>query len=195
MDDRIEQLYNELVKIITPDTVFACIGAVRTTSYLDSIGPQVGDILKANKIPFVYGTHDKPYNGLTANSMTKTISKFHPHSTVIAIDTACALTDEKLYKIQILNGCIKPGAGVNKKLTKVGDYAIKAFMLSSNEKDLIFNSELLSSNKCGFLINKVDEMVHIISAAILKAYQEATNKSLFELLEIKSNKEAIYKLF
>ena len=35
----------------------------------------------------------------------------------------------------------------------------------------------------------------VIDKKNLKAYQEATNKSLFELLEIKSNKETIYKLF
>lgn len=194
MEYRIEQLYNELTKIITPDTVFACIGAVKTTSYLDSVGPQVGDILKKNGIPFIYGTHDRPYNGLTANGMAKMINKFHKHNTVIAIDTACAVSEEKLYKIQIEKGRISPGAGINKKLPKVGDYAIKAYMMLREERDLIINNNLLSSDKCVFLINKTDEMVKIISTAIIRAYKDALNKPLLDLVEIRAHNAALYKL-
>lgn len=194
MDERTLELYNELVKIITPDTVFACVGAVRTTSYLDSVGPQVGDILQANGIPYVYGTHKKPYNGITAERMAKTIKKHHKNNTVIAIDICCCHNLKKLYKIQLENGHIAPGAGVGKKLTKVGDYAIKAYLISWKDIDLIPNNELLNSEKCGFLINKTDEIVKIISDAIVQAYRDACSKPLIDIIEIENNKANISKL-
>ena len=145
MDKRINELYNELIKIITPDTVFACIGAIKTTSYIDSIGPQVGDLLKAAGIPYVYGTQSKPYNGFTAEKFTKTINKHHKNNIVIAIDTACTMWPEKLYKILLENGSIRPGAGVNKKLSSVGDYAIKAYCADKNNMHLLYNSNLYSN--------------------------------------------------
>lgn len=194
MDERTLELYNELVKIITPDTVFACVGAVRTTSYLDSVGPQVGDILQANGIPYVYGTHNKPYNGITAEKMAKTIKKHHKNNTVIAIDTCCCHSLKKLYKIQLEKGYISPGAGVGKELTKVGDYAIKAYLISWKDTELIPNSELLNSKKCGFLINKTDETVKIISDAIVQAYKDACSKPLIDIIEIENNKINVSKL-
>lgn len=194
MDERTLELYNELVKIITPDTVFACVGAARTTSYLDSVGPQVGDILQANGVPYVYGTHNKPYNGITAEKMAKTINKYHKNNTVIAIDTCCCYNTKKLYKIQLEKGHIAPGAGVGKELTKVGDYAIKAYLISWKDTDLIPNNELLNSKKCGFLINKTDEAVKIISDAIVQAYKDACSKPLIDIIEIENNKINISKL-
>lgn len=194
MDERINKLYNELIKIITPDTVFACIGAVKTTSYIDSIGPQIGDLLKAVGIPYVYGTHANPYNGLTSEKMNKTIKKYHKNNNVIAIDTCCTKHIEKLYKIVVENGSIAPGAGVDKKLSRIGNYAIKAFALYTEDLDLIYNGHLYSHKECDTIIQEVDDMVYIISTAIIKAYKYVVQQPTFDIIEKNNKKNKINKM-
>lgn len=188
MEERTLELYNELIKIMTPDTVFACIGAVKTTSYLDSIGPQVGDILKANGLPYVYGTHKKPYDGLSAERFTKMINKRYKNNTVIAIDLCCCLDTEKLYKIQLDQGFLTPGAGVNKKLSKIGDYAIRVYMLTRYNKDLVVNYKFFKDKDYEFLKNKTDESIKIISDAIIQAYKYVCTNPSFNITELKTNK-------
>lgn len=191
MEQRIERLYNELIKIITPDTVFACIGAAKTTSYLDSVGPQIGDRLKSVGLPYVYGTHTMPYNGLTAESMAAKINKRHKKQTVIAIDACCTCFDNKLFKIEIAKGSMSPGAGLNKKLTSVGDYSIRAFTLKKDNMSLLPNIKLMTSGKCDYYIREVDIIVEIISKAIIKAYNDVMNKTIKSIMPNVINKEIL----
>lgn len=194
MNQRIEELYNELIKIITPDTVFACVGAVKTTSYIDSIGPQVGDRLVKAGLPYVYGTTKKPYNGLTACGISAKINRIHHNQVIIAIDCCISYTDEKLYKINITNGGIKPGAGLNKKLPIIGDYAIKAFMLREYNTDLIINTNLMTSGKCDFYVQETKRMVDIISTAIIQAYEYICKKTIRNIFSDKANIINVNKL-
>lgn len=194
MNQRIEELYNELIKIITPDTVFACIGAVKTTSYIDSIGPQIGDRLTKAGLPYVYGTTKKPYNGLTACGIGAKINRIHHNQVIVAIDCCISYTDEKLYKIGITNGGIKPGAGMNKKLPIIGDYAIKAFMLREYNTDLIMNSKLMTSGKCDFYVQETDKIVNIISTAIIQAYNYICKKTIENIFSDKANIINVNKL-
>jgi putative sporulation protein YyaC len=194
MDERIDELYNELIKIITPDTVFACIGAIKTTSYIDSIGPQIGDLLKAAGIPYVYGTQSSPYNGFTAEKITKKIKKHHKNNVVIAIDTACTMYPDKLYKILLENGAIRPGAGVNKRLTSVGNYAIKAYCADKNNMSLLYNSNLYSNKDCDSIIEEVDNCINIIATAIIKAYQYIIKQPAFNIIEIDNTIQKINKM-
>lgn len=194
MNQRIEELYNELIKIITPDTVFACIGAVKTTSYIDSIGSQVGDRLTKAGLPYVYGTTKKPYNGLTACGIGAKINRIHHNQVIVAIDCCISYTDEKLYKIGITNGGIKPGAGMNKKLPIIGDYAIKAFMLREYNTDLIMNSKLMTSGKCDFYVQETNKIVDIISTAIIQAYNYICKKTIENIFSDKANIINVNKL-
>lgn len=191
MNQRIQRLYDELIKVITPNTVFACIGAAKTTSYLDSVGPQIGDRLKQAGLPFVYGNHNMPYNGLTAEAMTAKINKRHKKQTVIAIDACCTQFDSKLFKIEFAKGSMSPGAGLNKKLTSVGDYSIRAFTLTKNNIELLPNIKLMTSGQCDYYVRETDIIIEIISKAIIQAYNDVMNKTIKNILPNTINKETL----
>ncbi len=194
MNSRAKALYNELIKIMTPNTAFACIGAVKTTSYIDSIGPQVGDRLVAAGLPYVYGTHRKPYNGLTAETMAARIKRKHKNNLVIAIDTCTTRSDDKLLKIDFVKGSIAPGAGLDRKLPRIGDYSIKAYMLKEGDTDIILNSSLLTSGRCDFYVNEVNDIIDIISSAIIEAYKYVSNETIRGILPDNTNNRNVSKL-
>jgi putative sporulation protein YyaC len=100
--------------------VIVCIGTDRSTG--DSLGPLVGTQLQKagfNRIP-VYGTLDQPVHAMNLNETLDDIDRKYDNPYIVAID-ACLGQLSSIGCIQIGNGPVKPGAGVNKELTPVGD--------------------------------------------------------------------------
>lgn len=184
--DRIDKLYEQLVKIITPNTVFACIGARPTSSYVDSVGPQIGLNLINYQIPNVYGTIDKPIDAITAERYISYIKRKHKNEPVIAIDIAITKDINKYGKIQISAGGIYPGAALKKNISRIGDYNIKAYVLQANNKDILMNSVLYESANKDIIIQLVEETVTVISEAIIIAY--------YDRRESEDNSGPIYRL-
>jgi putative sporulation protein YyaC len=103
--------------------VFVCIGTDRSTG--DSLGPLVGTLLEEKLIsPFlVYGTLEEPIHAVNLAEKIKEIKEKHPHPFIIGID-ACLGRMKSVGSLQVANGPVKPGAGVNKDLPEVGDMHI-----------------------------------------------------------------------
>ncbi|WP_318506478.1 spore protease YyaC [Bacillus sp. T3] len=103
--------------------VFVCIGTDRSTG--DSLGPLVGTLLEEKMISpfFVYGTLENPIHAVNLKEQLSEIFEKHTDPFIIGID-ACLGRLKSVGVIQIAEGPVKPGAGVNKELPEVGDIHI-----------------------------------------------------------------------
>jgi len=100
------------------DVVFLCVGTDRSTG--DAVGPFVGTYLTGLGYGNVVGTIDDPTHALNLTERIATIPK---GKTVIAIDAALGKVTS-VGTTSVINGPLKPGAGVDKDLPYVGDYSI-----------------------------------------------------------------------
>ncbi|AKO94895.1 spore protease YyaC [Priestia filamentosa] len=119
-----ERLLTELVPLSPHRSiVFVCIGTDRSTG--DSLGPLIGTKLQEQPFsPFhVYGTLAKPIHALNLDEMLEHIQKLHVKPFIIGID-ACLGRSKNIGTVTLGIGPVKPGAGVNKNLSPVGDIHI-----------------------------------------------------------------------
>jgi putative sporulation protein YyaC len=123
----VENLAMELLKFLPRASqrpiVFVCIGTDRSTG--DSLGPLVGSFLEEKDVSsfHVYGTLDEPIHAVNLGERLKEIAVKHQDPYIIGID-ACLGRMKNVGVIQVGNGPVKPGAGVNKELPAVGDIHI-----------------------------------------------------------------------
>ncbi|MCM3693986.1 spore protease YyaC [Neobacillus niacini] len=123
----VENLSMELLKFLPRNTerpiVFFCIGTDRSTG--DSLGPLVGSLLEDKDISsfHVYGTLDEPIHAVNLNERLQEITIKHHDPYIIGID-ACLGRMKNVGVIQVGDGPVKPGAGVNKELPAVGNIHI-----------------------------------------------------------------------
>ncbi|MDE3840473.1 spore protease YyaC [Bacillus methanolicus] len=117
------ELLSFLPIISSRPIVFVCIGTDRSTG--DSLGPLVGTLLEEKTIaPFhIYGTLEDPIHAVNLEDKLMEIKEKHVHPFIIGID-ACLGRLKSVGVIQIGEGPVKPGAGVNKELPPVGDIHI-----------------------------------------------------------------------
>jgi putative sporulation protein YyaC len=123
-EEAVSLISNQMLEMIPPHTirpiVFVCIGTDRSTG--DSLGPLVGTLLE-EKGPnpfYVYGTLDDPIHAVNLEDKLIEIKQKHFYPFIIGID-ACLGKLKSVGAIQVANGPVKPGAGVNKELPAVGD--------------------------------------------------------------------------
>lgn len=100
--------------------VVVCVGTDRSTG--DALGPLVGSNLKKQNIDglHLYGTLEHPVHAMNLNETLTTIHQHFNNPYIIAVD-ACLGQLTSVGCIQIGQGPVKPGAGVNKDLPPVGD--------------------------------------------------------------------------
>lgn len=102
------------------DIVIVCIGTDRSTG--DCLGPLAGTALsKYNTGLFhLYGTLEEPVHALNLEETLQNINYIHRDPFIIGID-ACLGQSSSIGCIQVVQGPLRPGAGVNKQLPPVGD--------------------------------------------------------------------------
>ncbi|GIQ70046.1 spore protease YyaC [Xylanibacillus composti] len=105
------------------DLVAVCVGTDRSTG--DSLGPFVGTQLNKQSIDglYVYGTLDEPVHAMNLQDTLDRVSNERTNPFIIAVD-ACLGQVSSVGCIQIGDGPVKPGAGVNKDLPPVGNVHI-----------------------------------------------------------------------
>jgi len=118
-----EQLLSNFPHINNRPIAFVCIGTDRSTG--DSLGPLVGTLLEDKGISsfYIYGTLDEPIHAVNLQERLKEINMKHLNPYIIGID-ACLGRIKNVGVIQLGDGPVKPGAGVNKELPAVGDIHI-----------------------------------------------------------------------
>jgi putative sporulation protein YyaC len=122
--DASRKISQELLTLLPEDRtqpiVIVCIGTDRSTG--DSLGPLVGTFLgeKAASHFFVYGTLDEPIHAMNLEEKLRDIKTTHMNPFIIGID-ACLGRLKSVGIVQVGEGPVKPGAGVNKELPSVGE--------------------------------------------------------------------------
>lgn len=102
--------------------VILCIGTDRVIG--DSLGPMVGtNLLKFDRLPFVYGTLHTPVHALNLQETLLEIKKRHPCNTLIAVDASLGSMSH-IGSVAVHSGGLHPGAGVCKNLSTAGDISI-----------------------------------------------------------------------
>lgn len=95
-----------------------CVGTDRSTG--DSLGPLVGSMLTSADYPgCVIGNLDEPVH---AENLTQAVASLPDcgESLVLGVD-ACLGTKSEIGVVMVRSGPLRPGLGVKKKLTPVGD--------------------------------------------------------------------------
>lgn len=138
--------------------VILCIGTDRSTG--DSLGPIVG--YKLSSIHYdnilVFGTLDEPVHAKNLTIKTEEIKNYFDNPFIVAID-ACLGHQESVGHINISDGPIYPGAGVNKNLTPVGDMNVTGIVNVSGYMEYF----VLQNTR----LNLVMRMADIITGGIL----------------------------
>ena len=103
--------------------ILLCIGTDRSTG--DCLGPLVGTKLSGRGQDFfhVYGTLEQPVHASNLKQKLEEIGRHYENPLVIAID-ACLGSLENVGCVNIGDGSLQPGAGVNKNLPAVGEIHI-----------------------------------------------------------------------
>ncbi|WP_372661689.1 spore protease YyaC [Cohnella sp.] len=122
---RLANRLSSYIKQIPPNKriVVVCIGTDRCTG--DSLGPLIGTILskyRSSSFDF-YGTLENPIHAMNLDDTLEQINRTFAAPYLIGID-ACLGSAASVGMIHIGNGPIRPGAGVKKTLTPVGDMHI-----------------------------------------------------------------------
>jgi putative sporulation protein YyaC len=136
--------------------VVVCIGTDRSTG--DCLGPLVGTSLSKfdNSLFHLYGTLEQPVHAMNLQETLTEIQQTYDHPFIIGID-ACLGQSTSVGCIQIVEGPLRPGAGVNKELPPVGDIHLTGivnvggfmeyFVLQNTRLSLVMRlSEIIASS-------------------------------------------------
>ena len=141
--------------------VFVCIGTDRSTG--DSLGPLVGTLLKEKKTStssfYVYGTLDEPIHAMNLTEKLAEIERLHINPFIIGID-ACLGKVRSVGIVQIGEGPVKPGAGVNKDLPAVGHAHITGIVNVSGFMEFM----VLQNTRLNLVLNmakKIADGIHL----------------------------------
>ncbi|MEH7117436.1 spore protease YyaC [Neobacillus vireti] len=152
--------------------VFVCIGTDRSTG--DSLGPLVGSLLEEKRLQsfYVYGTLDEPIHAVNLADKLREINRIHVNPYIIGID-ACLGRIKNVGVIQVGNGPVKPGAGVNKELPDVGDIHITGIVNVSGFMEFF----VLQNTR----LNLVMRMAKTIASGIFEASLQYPGQNWTEL--------------
>ncbi|WP_108672269.1 spore protease YyaC [Peribacillus acanthi] len=121
--DAVKRISEDLLSLFPvsriQNVIIVCIGTDRSTG--DSLGPLVGTFLSEKNPTFhVYGTLEDPIHAVNLEERLTQIKMNHHNPFIIGVD-ACLGRLKNVGTVQIGEGPVKPGAGVNKELPPVGD--------------------------------------------------------------------------
>jgi putative sporulation protein YyaC len=150
--------------------VIVNIGTDRATG--DCLAPMIGQKLKDLKLKnvYVYGNLDNPVHAKNLDEILDIIHNKFKKPFIVAID-ACLGRLESIGKITIKNESIKPGSGVNKELTPVGDVSIVGIVNVGGFMEIM----ILQNTR----LSLVMKLVNIISEGL-----EIVLKEMFDIKEI-----------
>jgi putative sporulation protein YyaC len=162
--------------------VIVCIGTDRSTG--DSLGPLVGTFLeeKVTNGFHIYGTLDEPIHAVNLEEKLTEIRDKHHNPFIIGID-ACLGRLKSVGAIQLGDGPVKPGAGVNKELPDVGDMHITGIVNVSGFMEFF----VLQNTR----LNLVLKMAKIISEGIHLASKTRVRKEAIFKMNMNDEKQQL----
>ncbi|MGE7765323.1 spore protease YyaC [Peribacillus sp. NPDC096540] len=175
--DASKQISQELINLLPTGKlqpiVIVCIGTDRSTG--DSLGPLVGTLLNEKTEDgtssfHIYGTLDNPIHAMNLQEKLNEISKIHTNPFIVGID-ACLGKLKSVGIVQIGQGPVKPGAGVNKDLPSVGNAHITGIVNVSGFMEFM----VLQNTR----LNLVLKMAKTIAEGIYEAQNQYPVKPSF----------------
>lgn len=165
--DASKQISQELINLLPTGKlqpiVIVCIGTDRSTG--DSLGPLVGTLLSekagsGSSTFHVYGTLDDPIHAMNLQEKLNEIKKIHTNPFIVGID-ACLGKMKSVGIVQIGQGPVKPGAGVNKELPSVGNAHITGIVNVSGFMEFM----VLQNTRLNLVLKMAKTIAEGISAA------------------------------
>jgi len=146
--------------------VVCCIGTDRSTG--DSLGPLVGSLLtKHNRCKAeVFGTLDEPVHAMNLNEKLDSIHARYRDPFIIAVDASLGQTSS-IGCIQIANGPLRPGSGVNKQLPSVGDMHMTGIVNMSGFMEYF----VLQNTRLSLVMNMAEVIADSIRSALDRFYR------------------------
>ncbi len=143
--------------------IILCIGTDRSTG--DALGPLTGTFLQKNNffMADVIGDISTPVHAGNLNNKIDSIQKKYFKPFIIAIDAGLGKKSSVGY-IDVKKGPLKPGTGVNKNLTEIGDLHITGLVNVGGYMEYL----VLQSTR----LNIVLKMAKVIARAMKKVIKE-----------------------
>ncbi|MBC7106522.1 MAG: spore protease YyaC [Firmicutes bacterium] len=147
---------------VGPDSAVILLGIGTDRSTGDCLGPLVGSRVAAlrQKLFTVYGTLDEPVH---AGNLREKLSEIHRrfrNPLVIAVD-ACLGSVENIGCINVGDGALRPGAGVNKNLPPVGHLHITGVVNVGGFMEYV----ILQNTRLNLVMRMADVIVEGLAAA------------------------------
>lgn len=151
-----DELYRHISKALGngyQSLVFVCIGTDRSTG--DSLGPLIGYKISGlkRKGVHVYGNLEHPVHAKNLDEVMGVVETSCREPFVVAID-ACLGRMDHVGFINIGEGSIRPGSGVNKELKPVGDMYVTGIVNFGGFMDF-----LVLQNTRLFLVMKIADLI------------------------------------
>jgi putative sporulation protein YyaC len=124
VDQLTQRLYHYFIQVPShKPIVIVCIGTDRSTG--DALGPLIGSHLRKHHYSglHLFGTLDEPVHAMNLNDTIAQIEQLYDSPYIVAID-ACLGQASSVGCITVADGPVKPGAGVQKELSPLGDMHI-----------------------------------------------------------------------
>lgn len=146
------------------DIIVVCVGTDRSTG--DALGPLVGTSLSKYRNPGfrLYGTLDEPVHAVNLQDTLNLIQSSSSKPYIVGID-ACLGQVSSVGVIQVGNGPVKPGAGVNKDLPPVGDMHVTGivnvggfmeyFVLQNTRLSIVMKMSDIIANSLYYAIKQI----------------------------------------
>jgi putative sporulation protein YyaC len=153
------------------ELVVLCIGTDRSTG--DCLGPLVGDKLTKlhiNKKVGVYGTLKNPVHAKNLEEKTQIIYNEYSSPIILAVDASLG-RNENVGKINLYNGPIYPGSGVNKKLNPIGDLSITGIVNMGGFMEYV----ILQNTRLSLVMDMADIITNAIYISIARIFSLKTN--------------------
>jgi len=151
--------------------VFVCIGTDRSTG--DSFGPLIGYKLRNLRYSnvHVFGTLDSPVHAKNLDTVLNEIRINISNPFIIAVD-ACLGKMESVGFVTVGSGPIKPGSGVKKELTPVGDINITGIVNFGGFMDFL----VLQNTRLSLVMKMADIVAGGVKSVLFKM-SESTLRS------------------
>jgi putative sporulation protein YyaC len=168
--DLVKRMQQYGVTANTPK-VLLCIGTDRSTG--DCLGPLVGSKVDLIQQDFfsVCGTLEKPVHASNLKETLEQINTHYQNPFIIAVD-ACLGRLENVGCVQIGDGSLLPGAGVNKELPPVGQIHITGIVNVGGYMEYM----ILQNTRLNLVMRLADAIAGGLNIAIRELARENTEK-------------------
>jgi len=174
----LSQRINRKRKNLIRPVILLCIGTDRSTG--DSLGPLVGSkLIKSNQdFYIIYGTLENPVHATNLSNVLCEIRNKFKDPFIIAID-ACLGRFESVGYINVGDGALSPGAGVNKILPAVGDINITGIVNVGGFMEYI----VLQNTRLNLVMKMADTIVEGLLSTAGFIENREVNKAVSSLIE------------